>query len=504
MPSARDAGIASSVADARSADAGVASNGAAMPGTPSGEPDGEPNRARSVDVAPSVAPYRDIAKRILEASASDNAAWQKVADLADLAGARLSGSPALDRAIQWARDVFQHEGHENVSLEPVLVPHWIRGSESAELTAPIARALHILGLGGTVATPPGGITADVLVVASFDELEQRKADAAGKIVLLNHPMPRTADPGHDYSESYVYRGSGAVRAAPVAAVAVLVRSLTTTSMETPHTGAMTYGDAPKKIPAAAISLEDADLIARLAARGGPVKVHLSLGAHAAKDAPSANVIAEIRGREKPDEVVVLGAHIDSWDVGQGAQDDGAGCAIVMQSLTTLRRLNLIARRTIRVVLYTNEENGSRGAKQYAVDHRAELARHVAAFEVDTGSGVPLGVVTEGDPPFRDELRDVMTLLAPIGATTVIPAYAGSDIREMKSAGVPLFGLRLDMSTYFDVHHSAADTLDRVDPAHLQKSVAALATLAYVIADRESRWTMPPEAAPAPTPPPSKR
>jgi carboxypeptidase Q len=450
--------------------------------------------------APIAAPYREAARRILEASLAGDGAWQKVSALADSFGARLSGSPALDRAIEWARDAFARDGQEHVSLEPTRVPVWLRGSESAELTAPISRGLHVLGLGGTVGTPPGGITANVIVVDSFDDLERRKAEVPGTIVLFNHAMSKTGDPSRNYGDAIPYRLAGARRAAPFGAVGVLVRSLTVTSMQTPHTGAMVYADPPARmIPAAAISLEDADYIARLASRGRSPRVHLALGARTAKDAPSANVIAEIRGRETPDEVVVLGAHIDSWDVGQGAQDDGAGCAIVMQSLATLRQIGLVPRRTIRAVLFTNEENGLRGAKQYATDHSAELGHHVAAFEVDTGGGEPLGVTTEGDPDFRDEVRDVASLLAPIGATSVVAGYAGSDVHPLATAGVPLFGLKLDMSTYFDVHHSMADTLDRIDPVHLKKSVAALATMAFVVADRESRWTAPPEPAPAASP-----
>jgi Zn-dependent M28 family amino/carboxypeptidase len=256
---------------------------------------------------------------------------------------------------------------------------------------------------------------------------------------------------------------------------------------------MRYGDATTKIPASTVTIEDADLLARLAAEGKPLRVRLSLATTELPDSDSANVVGELRGREKPDEIVLIGAHIDSWDVGPGAQDDGAGVAIVMQALTTLRSLNLVPRRTIRAVLFTNEENGLRGALAYAEAHREELGRHVAAFESDIGAGAPIGFMTDGPQPYEGELRDLATLLAPIGSNAVMAGYPGEDVKKLEPGHVPLFGLFLDPSHYFDVHHSAADTLDKIDPALLQKSVATLATMAFVIADRPGSFRSPPEA-----------
>jgi hypothetical protein len=268
---------------------------------------------------------------------------------------------------------------------------------------------------------------------------------------------------------------------------VLVRSLTARSLGAPHTGALAYpSDGTPRIPAAALSVEDAELVARLA-RLGPVRLHLALGAETLADAPSANVIAELRGRDRPDEIVVMSAHIDSWDVGQGAQDDGAGCAIVMESLATLRRLGLQPRRTVRLVLFTNEENGGAGAKAYAAAHAAELPRHIAAFEVDSGAGAPRGFSTDGPQPWAADARRLAHLLAPVGATAIIPSFPGEDIMKLKPAGVPLLGLSVDAEHYFDVHHSVADTLDKIDPENLRRSVAALATMVYVVADRPEVW-----------------
>jgi len=447
-------------------------------------------------LGPAVAQYAETARRIREASLASDAAFQKLSYLSDRIGARLSGSPALEKAVIWAKDTLIADGHERVAAEPVLVPHWVRGTQSATLLSPVAREIAVLTLGGSVATPPGGVTADLLVVSSFDELEARKAEAKGKIVLFDHPMSPRGNPGVAYGEAIAYRVTGAARAAPLGAVAVLVRSLTTRSLGAPHTGSMRLLEGKaKNIPAACVSVEDAELLHRLAAAGDKPKLHMTLLPQTLPDAQSANVIAEIRGRELPDEIVLIGAHLDSWDVGQGAQDDGAGVVTVMQALTTLRTLGLVPRRTLRAVLFSNEENGKRGAAQYAKAHESELARHVAAFEMDAGSGTPLGFMTEGEQSYLGEAREYAALLAPIGAGTMIAGYSGEDVQALKSAGVPLFGVMLDLEHYFDVHHSAADTLDKVDPANLQKAVAALATFSFVVADRPGTWrARPPSSA----------
>jgi carboxypeptidase Q len=442
-----------------------------------------------VVASPVEAEYGAAAQRIREAALSSDGAFQRLSELTDRVGARLSGSAALERALTWAKETLLRDGQERVTLEPVKVPHWLRGAQSAQILTPIARELPVLTLGGSVATPPGGVTAELVVVSSFQELEARKADVKGKIVLFDHPMSKHGNPGLAYGEAIGYRTLGAARAAPFGAVAVLVRSLTARSLGTLHTGSSRYPD-PKtpKIPGAAVSVEDAELLHRLANRGEKVRVHLALTPQMLPDADSANVLAEIRGRELPEQVVVIGAHLDSWDLGQGAQDDGAGVVTVMQALSTLRSLGLVPRRTLRLVLFTNEENGLRGATQYALDHRAE--RHVAAFEMDAGSGAPLGFMTEGEQPYLGEAREITALLAPIGASSMTAGFSGEDVQKLKPAGVPLFGISLDIEHYFDVHHSAADTLDKVDPEHLKKSVAALATMAFVVADRQGSWDTP--------------
>ena len=440
------------------------------------------------------AAYHETADEIVTASVTGDGAWQKLSYLTDEIGPRISGSASLERAIAWARDTFVKDGQVNVHLEAAHVPHWVRGNESAAMVAPFSRPLAALALGGSVGTPPGGITAAVLVVSSFDDLAALREDIKGKIVLYNHPMLGSPDPGSGYRDALPFRVAGADRAAPLGAVAVLVRSLTAHSLGAPHTGWMKYA-GKLKVPAATLSVEDAALIGRLVARGDKVKVHLDLPAQTLPDVSSSNVVAELRGREKPDEIVVIAAHLDSWDVGQGAQDDGSGVAMVMESLATIRRLGLVPRRTLRAILFTGEEEGRRGAKQYAADHRAELGKIVAAFECDAGIGEPRGFVTDGVPAWSGEARAFAGLLNTIGAGAIIPAFPGEDIDELKGGGVPRLGLAVDLSHYFDVHHSAADTLDKVDPANLSRGVAALATMAYVVADRPGRWVEAPVSPP---------
>ncbi|HET7506658.1 MAG TPA: M20/M25/M40 family metallo-hydrolase [Kofleriaceae bacterium] len=437
--------------------------------------------------------YRADVDKIVATAHADREAFTKLAYLTDRIGNRLSGTPALDRAIAWAAQAMKADGHD-VRTEKVMVPHWVRGVEAAELTAPIARPLRVIGLGGTVATPKAGITAPVVVVHSWSELEAGAAQVKGAIVLYDVAMPKwTEDKGSGYGEIVEYRGRGASRAAKLGAVAVLMRSVTAHSLRTPHTGAMNYEDGVPKIPALAVTVEDSTLIARLAAQG-PVTVHMRVDDHALPDVESANVIGELRGREHPEEVVVIGGHIDSWDVGQGAHDDGAGAVTVMQALTTIRKLGLVPRRTIRVVLFTNEENGLRGGRAYAKDHAAELASTVLAVESDSGGFAPRGFSIQVRPEVADRVKARVTeigqLLGAINATHVSLGHGGADIGPMVSAGVPTVGLETDGRTYFDIHHTDADTLDKVDPAALADDVAAVAALAFVVADLPERLDAP--------------
>lgn len=469
------------------------SSAAPPPAAPGGLPGPTPDppvaspavAGAAAPVAPD--PRQPVVDKIIAAALADPGAWQKLEHLTDRIGHRLAGSTGLEQAVDWAVAAMKADGHENVRAEPVMVPHWVRGSESAELIAPVRRPLRMLGLGGSIGTPRGGVTGEVVTVDSLDELARLPAGAVtGKIVLFTGAMP-PYDPvrGSSYGKLVGMRVSGPSQAAKLGARAVLVRSLTARSLGTPHTGTLWYRSDAPRIPAAAVTVEDAELIARLA-RSGPVTVKLTMGARILPDARSANVIGELRGRERPDEIVLIGAHLDSWDVGSGAHDDGAGCVMMMQALTVLRRLGLQPRRTIRVVLFTNEENGGRGADGYRKQHADEIARHVLAVEADSGGFAPRGFDVQGNDAALARVRELTRMLAAIGATEVAPGSGGADIEELGQAGVPALGLRVEESRYFDYHHTHADTLDKVSPADLARCVAAVAAMAWLVAELPDR------------------
>jgi Zn-dependent M28 family amino/carboxypeptidase len=434
--------------------------------------------------------YRAVAQKIVAAGRTSRGAYDKLSELTDTIGHRLSGEPSLDKAIAWAAQTMKDEGLE-VHTEKVMVPHWQRGAEDADITAPVTRPLHIIGLGGSIGTPKGGVAGPVVVVHDWKELEAKKDQLKGAIVVYNVAMPAwTVEGGAHYGDTVQYRWDGASRAAKYGAVAALVRSVTAKSLRTPHTGSMGYAADAPKIPTAAVTVEDAELLDRLAQRG-PVTVHVRLDDQMLPDVESANVIGELRGREKPDEVVVIGGHIDSWDVGQGAHDDGAGCVTMMEAARLLKQLGLIPRRTIRVVLFTNEENGTRGGKGYAEAHKDELAKTVLAVESDSGGFAPRGFDTGAKDPeaakhLRAHVTDIASLLRQLGVRKVADGHGGSDIGPMEPAGVPQVGLDVDNRTYFDIHHTDADTLDKVDPQQLADDVVAVAVLAYIAADAPDR------------------
>ncbi len=415
--------------------------------------------------------YRDVANRLIDAALSDSAAYASLAVLVDRFGHRLSGSASLEQAIDWILDEMRKDGLDNVRGEEVMVPHWVRGNESAELIEPRRKPLAMLGLGGSVGTPPEGITAEVLVVGDFDELEARAHEAAGKIVLFNAPFT-------SYGATVRYRSRGAVAAARVGAVASLIRSVTPQSLQSPHTGTSSYADGVPQIPHAAITVEDAMLMQRLQDRGERMVVRVSMDARTLPDARSRNVLAEVTGAES-DEVVVVGGHIDSWDVGQGAMDDAGGSVAAWYAVKLIRDLGLRPRRTIRVVLWTNEENGLRGAEAYRDAHRNE--RHVLAIESDAGVFTPVSLGFSGSDEAFARVRAIAPLLAPIGVD-VTRGGGGADIGPLHRDGVPVMGLQVDGSRYFWYHHSEADTLDKLDPREMALCVAALAVMTYVVAD----------------------
>lgn len=423
--------------------------------------------------------YRATTQRIAAAALADSAAWNRIAELTEKFGHRFSGSESLEQAIDWIIAQMKADGLENVRGEPVMVPRWIRGEESAEMVAPRVQKLPMLGLGGSVATPPEGITADVMVVTSYDDLARRAAEAKGKLVLFNVPFT-------NYGETVRYRTGGAVAAAKAGAVASMIRSVTPYSMRTPHTGGMAYDSSVTKIPHFAITPEDADMIARLVARGETVRVRVKMSAHFLPDVASRNVIGELRGREFPDEIVAMGGHIDSWDVGRGAMDDAGGVVAAWQAVLILKKLGLQPRRTIRVVGWTNEENGTRGGTAYRDAHRAEADKHSLVVESDGGVFRPLGFGFTGSDSAFAIMRQIGSLLDVVGAGAITKGGGGADIGPIMGLGVPGAGLNVDGTRYFWFHHTDADTVDKLDPREVAQCAAAMAILAYVVADLPQR------------------
>ena len=421
--------------------------------------------------------YRAPAGRIIGAALTSNKAYERLSYLTDRIGHRLSGSKGLERAIAWAIAEMKRDGLDNVHGEKVMVPHWVRGEESLELTGPSSLKLAMLGLGNSVGTPAAGIKAEAVVVRNFDQLEALGEQVRGKIVIYNVPFT-------SYGETVLYRGSGASRAARYGAVAALVRSITPVSLQTPHTGAMIYDEKLPKIPTAAITIEAAELLQRLYDRGDRPMLRLKMEAKFLPDAESANVVAEIRGSEKPEEIILVSGHYDSWDVGQGAHDDGGGCIIAWEAVRLLKELGLRPRRTIRVVLYTNEENGLRGGNAYLEAHRAEVSKHILAIESDSGAYRPegFGLAATAPPQARANLQEIARLLAGIRADRIAADGSGADIGPLMQEGVIGGSLDVDGTRYFDIHHSHADTLDKINPQDLALCVAAMAVMAYTVAD----------------------
>jgi hypothetical protein len=441
--------------------------------------------------------YHEAANRLIAASLVDEEGLQRLQYLCDRIGNRVSGSASLERAIQWAASEMKKAGLENVKTPPVKVPKWVRGKESAVLLAPVEKPLTMIGLGMSVGTPKEGISGEVVVADNWDQLTALGRDkVAGKIVLYNPDW-------RGYGQTVQYRSSGASRAAELGAVAVLVRSMTDRSLQTPHTGSLNYTAGIAKIPAAALSVEDAAMIERLYRGGVPVRVRLMMEAHQEADADSHNVMGEIRGREKPEEVVVLGGHIDSWDIGQGANDDGSGIMATFQAVALIKKLGFQPRRTIRVCFWVNEENGGAGGKAYRAMVGDAVKNHVAAIEMDGGAERPLGFGFGGGgeervggrrrapaapptPAAFQRVVEIGKLLANIEGGAISPGGGGADISPLMDDGVPGLGVHTVGTHYFDWHHTDADSFDKIVPREFQLNEAALAVMSYVLADMPER------------------
>jgi carboxypeptidase Q len=434
-----------------------------------------------------VSAHRGAADSLIGMALRDSSAYRRLAQLADTYGPRHSGSLALERSLDWIVDQMQRDGLENVRKEPVTVTDWVRGTESLELLVPRRRPMRMLGLGRSVDTPAGGIRATVLVVKSFAELRARADEARGRIVLFNVPFDTTVHPFTGYGRTVIYRAVGADSASAVGAVAVLVRSVTPHSLNTPHTGAMAPYDTSgrlRRIPAAAITVEDAEMLQRMQDRGDRIEVRLRMSARTLLPSRSYNVVGEIRGSEKPDEVIVMGGHIDSWDVGQGVVDDAAGCVATWEALRLIKQLGIRPKRTIRVVMWTNEEIGLAGANAYRDQHRAQLDNHVLAMESDNGVFRPLAIQVGAGAGGLAMMQSIASLLAAVGIDSARTGGPQADIGPLFAAGVPVASIATDATKYFWYHHSDADTMDKIDPADLAKNIAIFAVIANTVANME--------------------
>lgn len=423
-----------------------------------------------------------------DAALADDYTYQQVAHLTENIGPRPSGSAQSVLAAQYVAEEMRKLGLE-VRLEEVRVPHWVRGSESAELvefpgqSPKTTQRIVVTALGGSTSTPADGLTADVVVVRNFSELTALgRSKVSGKIVLFNFPFDtRKADAGfalEAYSEAVIYRTSGAKAAAELGAVASLIRSVGGAEYRLPHTG---YS-VPAEIPAGAVAAEDAGLIADLAAQGG-VRMRLTLTSQLLPDTTGYNVVADLRGSEHPDEYVVVSGHLDSWDLGTGAIDDAAGVAVAMETAKLLHELHYRPTRTLRVIAWMDEESGGRGRQAYTIAHGSEFAKHVAAIESDFGAAHPLGFNAKMSTKAIEFLRPVQDILQSFGANMIkaVAFSPGSDISAMAQGGVPTLGIMQDGRTYFNYHHSPADTLDKIEPGALRENAAAMAVMGYALA-----------------------
>ena len=419
--------------------------------------------------------YVETSLKIISKSLTDSTAYNRLGYMCDTFGPRLSGSKNLENAINWILKEMNNDALENVKGEKVAVPTWIRGKESATLLSPFKKELSMLGLGGSIATPRGGLKAEVIVVNDWDELESRSNEVPGKIVLFNAPFT-------SYGETVAYRYSGASAAAKHGAVASLIRSIGPWSMNTPHTGVMAYKDDVQKIPHAALTMEDAMMLSRIHDRNDKIIVKLDMSARMVADRWSHNVLGEIKGSIYPEEVVVVGGHIDSWDVGQGAHDDGGGCIASWEVLRLIKELGLKPKRTIRCVMWTNEENGGKGNKGYRDMHMDEMDKHVLAIESDGGVFSPEGFGFSGNESAREIVEEIHELMKPIGANTISEGGRAADVAPLNDEGVPVMSLKVDGSKYFWYHHTNADTFDKIDFNEFNRCIAAMAIMAYVVAD----------------------
>ena len=415
-------------------------------------------------------------------------AYAMLRDLTDAAPHRLSGSPGAAAALELTQTLMNDLGFDRVHFEEVMVPRWIRGEvEAAAIvnsrtfgTVP----LTVCAYGGSIGTPSPGVVAGVVEVHSFEELRSMGRRAEGKIVFFNRPFdPTKLDTFEGYSGAVDQRVRGAIEAAKAGAVAVLVRSVATMHDDVPHTGMMRYEKGTPKIPSAALSITGATLLSNLLKREPDVSVRLELSCRTSPDVRSANLVGELTGSVFPDEVVVVGGHLDAWDKGSGAHDDGAGCVQAIEALRLLKAIGVRPSRTIRAVMFINEENGLRGGKAYAVSQMRAGEKHIAAVESDRGGFAPRGLSFEGDSLLLPRITRWQPFFRRVGAGHIKLGGSGVDIGPLVGLGIPGFGLLPESHRYFDYHHSDNDTIDKVNPRELEMGAIVEALLCYLISEQ---------------------
>ena len=424
--------------------------------------------------------YQDIADKIIDFSlrgAGQNQSYDRLALFTDKFGSRISGSQNLENAIDYMLGQLNKDGLENVHGEDANVTHWMRNKESAKLVEPRDYDIAITGLGGSVGTPEEGIFADAIVVRSFDDLDNRSDEVEGKIVIYNQNYV-------SYDDTVVYRVSGASHAAKYGAVATLIRSVTPFSIHSVHTGEMVYSDSVPKIPAACITIEDAEMFDRMQSRGTRIRIHLHMAAENLNMTKSRNTVAEIVGSTYPEQVVLVSGHLDSWDVGQGAMDDGGGTFISWQALSTIRQLGLRPKRTLRLVMWTDEESGGFGSYQYYLDHKANASIYSIMFESDEGVFTPYGIQFTGSAKAKAVIQEIGQTLKSINASEVYDNGSGFDVAWWQKEGVPTGSIANHNEKYFWFHHSDGDTMTVLDPIEMNLCSAVWTVYAYILADMD--------------------
>jgi hypothetical protein len=435
--------------------------------------------------------HKDFVQKLLEAGLRDCESYSMLKELCEKAPLRLSGSAGADTAVQLTMRMMKEHGFDKVHLEKVMVPRWVRGEEECWIIpAPSSttqimklQRLEVCALGGSIATPEEGIQVEVVEVKNFDEVRKLGKSARGKIIFYNRAFdPSKVNTFEAYGGAVDQRSRGAIEAAKVGALAVLVRSMTGRLDDKPHTGMMNYADTVKKIPAAAISTIHANQLSELLKKQKKVKVHLKLTPQTFPDVESANVVGEITGSEKPNEIIVAGGHLDAWDKGQGAHDDGGGCMQAIEVVNLLKKMGVKPKRTIRAVMFMNEENGVRGGKAYPVAAERNGEKHIAALESDAGSHTPRGFNVKGDSILLQKVLRWKPLFEMLDAGKINIGYAGVDIDPLVATGVPGFGLVPDSHRYFDYHHSDNDTFDKVHPREIEMGAIVEALLSWLISE----------------------